>query len=33
MTFVDAFVSEVISATTSTWCPKIQVEFEKRKEY
>ncbi len=31
--FVDAFVSEVISATTNTWCPKIQVEFERRKEY
>ena len=31
--FVDAFIGNVSSAINSTWCPRIEIQFEKTKEY
>lgn len=31
--FVDAFISNVANAINDTWVPKIEVNFEKRKDY
>lgn len=31
--FVDAFIENVSSAVSNTWCPKIEVMFEQCKEY
>lgn len=30
--FVDAFISNISQAIDSTWCPKIEVSFEKRSD-
>ena len=31
--FVDAFINNVSSAVSNSWCPKIEVKFEQSKEY
>lgn len=31
--FVDAFIGNVSSAINSTWCPRIEIQFEQTKEY
>lgn len=31
--FVDAFISNVHDSISSSWCPRIEVNFENRKEY
>ena len=31
--FVDAFINNVSSAVSDSWCPKIEVKFEQSKEY
>lgn len=31
--FVDAFINNVSSAVSNSWCPKIEVKFEQEKEY
>lgn len=31
--FVDAFIDNVSSAISSSWCPKIEVKFDQVKEY
>lgn len=31
--FVDAFIENVSSAVSSSWCPRIEVKFEQVKEY
>lgn len=31
--FVDAFIDNISSSISSSWCPKIEVNFEQRKEY
>lgn len=30
--FVDAFIDNVSNAVNNTWCPKIEVQFEQRRE-
>lgn len=30
--FVDAFISNISDAVSNSWCPKIEVSFEKEKE-
>lgn len=31
--FVDAFIDNVSSAVSNSWCPKIEIKFDQRKEY
>lgn len=31
--FVDAFIDNVSTAVSNSWCPKINIEFEQQKEY
>lgn len=31
--FVDAFINNVSSAVSNSWCPKIEVKFEQRENY
>lgn len=31
--FVDAFIDNVSSAVSNSWCPRIEVKFEQSKEY
>ena len=31
--FVDAFISNVSSAVSNSWCPKIEVKFDQVKDY
>lgn len=31
--FVDAFIDNISKSIDSSWCPKIEVNFEQRKEY
>ena len=31
--FVDAFISNISSAVTNAWCPKIEVQFDQKKDY
>lgn len=31
--FVDAFIGNISSAIDNTWAPKIEINFDKRKEY
>ena len=31
--FVDAFIDNVSSAVSNSWCPRIKIEFEQSKDY